>query len=116
MRWHYKSLKKKILIGFRHLTRTKGQFGQIYAAVKQRRVDEKELQKQGVKNYKVEAEARMKAKLAQLNVEYEAKLKEKEDEDNRANRIVDDAFDDIFKDDTISISNKENETREAVSD
>lgn len=97
-----------------HLTRTKGQFGQIYAAVRQRRVDEKELQKQGVKNYKVEAEARMKAKLAQLNVEYEAKLKEKEDEDNRANRIVDDAFDDIFKDDTISISNKENETREAI--
>ncbi|CAH1276800.1 unnamed protein product [Diabrotica balteata] len=68
------------------LSRDKSKMGKIYAIVKQRRIDEKILQKQGVKEYKYEAEAKMKMQLAQLDSDYAAKLKAEEEMQQKLRR------------------------------
>ncbi|CAH1185102.1 unnamed protein product [Phyllotreta striolata] len=88
-----------------YLTRTNGQYGQIYKIIQERKLDEKELKARGVKNYSIEAELKMKEKLARLNVEYEAKLKQEKEEYESAIRVLQEAIDDIaITDDSISIN------------
>lgn len=92
---NYSKIKKSVVklqkYAKGYLARKKKLFGKIYALVKQRKEIEAKLKKEGVKNYKAEAEKRLKASLAELDREY--KLKEIQPQENdRVNKLVDDVF------------------------
>ncbi|KAL3281555.1 hypothetical protein HHI36_004763 [Cryptolaemus montrouzieri] len=72
-----------------YLKRNKSQFGKIFKAVQQRRIDEITLKAAGDKNYKYVAEELMKDRLAELNREYESKIKP---EDESSSKIVGNLF------------------------
>ena len=74
------------------VSRNKSQFGQIYAIVRQRRLDEENMKNAGNKNYRADAEAKMQKRLAELNREYTLKLKKQEEEDIKAQSLVSNEF------------------------
>lgn len=76
-----------------YLVRHKHQFGLIYSIIKQRKSDEERLRKEGNRNYKVDAEKIMQQRLAECNREYVAKLKAIEEENKRAEKVIDEVFD-----------------------
>ncbi|KAG5883060.1 hypothetical protein JTB14_010448 [Gonioctena quinquepunctata] len=87
-----------------YAVRKYGQFGKVYFIVKQRKIDEVELKKQGKKNYQVEAESLMQMRLADCNRAYVAKLKAQEEDNDSAQDIVTNAFKTIFDSDEITIN------------
>ncbi|RZB66655.1 myosin-VIIa [Asbolus verrucosus] len=94
-----------------YVIRTNSLFGHIYAIVKQRRVDEQNMKNAGNKNYKLDAEAKMQKSLAELNRQYTLKQKMQEEENDKANKFVEDVFE-FLKDPNLPTSPvdiKENE-------
>lgn len=74
------------------LART-SRLAQIYKIVKEKRIDENELARKNVKNFKEEALLRMHKKLAALNQSLElAKVKEHIDNSNRVDELIDSNF------------------------
>ncbi|XP_060517528.1 myosin-VIIa-like isoform X2 [Cylas formicarius] len=95
-----------------YLQRTRGQFGKIVGIIAQRRSDEAQLRAKGNKNARHDAETLMKHRLAECNANYAAKLKQQEEEDNRANKIVDNEF--AFLDASIEPSPTEEKSRQII--
>ncbi|XP_045469872.1 myosin-VIIa-like [Harmonia axyridis] len=94
----YMKLRKKT-IGLQsfcrgYLARNDSQFGKIYKAVQQRKIDEISLKKSGNSNYKQIAEKRMQETLQELNREYA--LKETPSVEQNISEYIDKQFD-FFK-------------------
>lgn len=75
-----------------YLGRNKNAMGKVYAIVLKRKEDERQMMKAGNKNYKYDAEVKMKDKLAELNRHMQLKEKQLPKEDDKANKYVDDVF------------------------
>uniref|UniRef100_V5GUR3 Myosin-VIIa n=1 Tax=Anoplophora glabripennis TaxID=217634 RepID=V5GUR3_ANOGL len=91
-----------------YLVRHKNQFGLIYSIIKQRKFDEEELRKKGNKNYKVDAERMMQQRLTECNREYVAKLNAIEEENKRAEKVIDEVFDFLPPNTPSPLENKVN--------
>lgn len=72
---------------------TQHKFGTIVAIVRQRRLDEKKLLAQGVKNYKNQASDAMQQRLNEANKSYIAQMRQQDEDNNKAKKLVDDVFD-----------------------
>lgn len=68
------------------------QIGKIYSVVQLKYKEELELKRSGNKQYQQVAELHMQKRLAELNREYTLKESEREDENSKANELVDDVF------------------------
>nr|CAI5836958.1 unnamed protein product [Callosobruchus analis] len=70
-----------------YLERRHGQMGRITSIIRQRNLDEDELKRHGIKNYKSEATKMMQSRLAEVNKEYAERLRKMEEENERARKI-----------------------------
>lgn len=88
------------------------QMGKIYAVVQLKYKEELELKRSGNKHYQQTAELHMQKRLAELNREYILKEAEHEDENNKANELVDDVFE-FLKDSGLPSNQKDVRESEA---
>lgn len=84
MAFEYQSRRTRI-IGIQALcrgyhTRTKGQFGRIYAIVHQQKLDEAEFKKQRKQNASEEAERLKRRRLAEASETYKEEMRRQEEE------------------------------------
>lgn len=86
-----------------YYARNYSQVGKIYSIVRLRNKEEVELKKAGDKNYKKTAEVNMQKRLGELDREYTLKEKQREEENNKANELVDDVFE-FLKDSGVPLS------------
>nr|CAI5836957.1 unnamed protein product [Callosobruchus analis] len=91
-----------------YLERRHGQMGRITSIIRQRNLDEDELKRHGIKNYKSEATKMMQSRLAEVNKEYAERLRKMEEENERARKVIDKEFD--FLDSTSILNNRINDT------
>ncbi|XP_019876972.2 myosin-VIIa-like isoform X2 [Aethina tumida] len=94
---HEYGLKRNIIVKLQAIARgyhvrKNSAFGQIYSIVAQRKLDEIELKRAGIKNYRVEAESAMQKRLLDLNRYYDAKLKAEEEERKNMESEVNESF------------------------
>lgn len=75
-----------------YYARTHSQISRIYSIVQLKHKEELELKKAGNKNYRQAAEVNMQKRLAELDREYTLKEIQREEENSKANELVDDVF------------------------
>lgn len=75
-----------------YLGRNKNPMGKVYAIVKKRKEEENQMKKAGNKNYKYDAEVKMKDRLSELDRHMQMKEKQLPKDDDKADKLVDDVF------------------------
>lgn len=97
-----------------YYSRRHSQVGKIYSIVKLKHKEELDLKKSGDRNYKKTAEINLQKRLAELDREYTLKEQQKEEENNKANELVDDVFEFLKDSGVPSSPNDVNESKAFV--